>query len=416
MLTSVSLTTASAEISAGIAVVDITPPAGGHSEGYAPKETTDGVHDPITARVLVLKSDQTSIAIVVWDLCVFNSPWLHHQLAELGIDQLLLLNTHTHAGPNLDEAEFPSKTDPVRTTVEHKVFEAIKEAKKNMFPALFAAGEGSIQLGYNRLVRQPEGYSLTHFDNPERIPYGPVDPTVSVLRVTDAQGAVRAVLVNYACHAVVLGPDNRKLSSDYPGVLRKEVESKLGGNAVCFFIQGAAGDINPLILARSANRMEDFSQVETMGKLLAGEALTVLDRMKSMPGKADQLLTASKILIVENRWRPTEAMKVGVTTLLLNSDIGIIAMPGEPFHQFQVDWRRESGVLHPFFFGYSCNSADPWAGYMPDIESAARGGYGASDGTEVAVGMGERLLNQGLTQLYTLQGRLRATPQRNLNQ
>jgi hypothetical protein len=53
---------------------------------------------------------------------------------------------------------------------------------------------------------------------------------------------------------------------------------------------------------------------------------------------------------------------------------------------------------------------------MPDIESAARGGYGAGDSTELAVGMGERLVNEGLAQLYSLQGRLRDKPQRHLNQ
>jgi neutral ceramidase len=347
---------------------------------------------------------------------VASSPWLHSQLAELGIDRLLLLDTHTHSGPDLDQADFPSTENRLRAATEQKIFDGIKEAKKNMFPAFFAAGEGSIQLGYNRLVRQPEGFALTHFDNPERIPYGPVDPTVSVLRVTDAQGAVRAVLVNYACHAVVLGPPNRKLSADYPGAMRKEVETKLGGNAVCFFLQGAAGDINPLMLARSGDPAKDLPVVDTMGKSLATEVLAVLERLKSTPGKAEQFSAASKTLTIENRWHAEKIMHADVNTLLINSDIGIVTMPGEPFHQFQVDWRRKAGVPHAFFLGYCSNSNDPWTGYMPDIESAARGGYGASDSTEVAVGMGERLLNEGLVQLYTLQGRLKAAPQRHLNQ
>jgi len=425
------LSAAPAGISAGLAVVDITPPLGGERMGYEAPPPSDGVQYPITARVLVLESGGTSVAIVVWDLCVTTSPWLHARMPELGIGQLLLLNTHTHSGPNLDQADFPSKDNPLRATTERKVLEAIKEAKQHLFPAFFAAGEGSIQLGYNRLVRQPEGYAITHFENPERIPYGPVDPTVGVLRVTDASGAVKAVLVNYACHAVVLGPPNRKLSADYPGAMRNEVEAKVGGGAVCFFLQGAAGDINPLMLARSGDPAKDHPVVAAMGKSLAGEVLAVLERLKSTPGKGEQLLSASKSITVENRWaasipadqpaRPetpwfNKTLPVSVTTLLLNSDIGIIALPGEPFHQFQVDWRRKSGVPHAFFLGYCVSANDPWAGYMPDIESTARGGYGASDSTYVAVGTGERLLNEGLAQLYTLQGRLRAKPQRHLNE
>jgi hypothetical protein len=419
------------EISAGVAVVDLTPPLGGQTVGYASPAPTDGVNYPITARVLVLQTGGTSVAIVAWDFCVATSPWLHARMPELGIDRLLLLNTHTHAGPNLDQADFPAKDTTLRSATERKVLEAIKEAKAHLFAASFAAGEGSIQLGYNRLVRQPEGYALTHFDNPERIPFGPVDPTVGVLRITDAQGALRAVLVNYACHAVVLGPPNRKLSADYPGAMRKEVETKLGGNAVCFFLQGAAGDINPLMLARSGDPEKDLPVVDAMGKTLAGEVLSVLERMKGTTGKGEQFLAASRTITGENRWETppgaespradspwlNKTVQTTVTTLLINSDIGIVALPGEPFHQFQVDWRRKAGVPHAFFLGYcSANGEDPWAGYMPDIESAARGGYGASDSTYLAVGTGERLLNEGLAQLYRLEGRLRAAPQRHLNQ
>ena len=410
------LSDARAGIVAGVAVTDITPPLGGQIVGYGSPQPTNGINHPITARVLFLESGETSVAIVTWDLCVAGSPWLHEQMAGLGIDRLLLFNTHSHAGPNLDQPDFPSKENPLRATTERKVLDAIKEAKAKTFPALFAAGEGSIQLGYNRLVRQPGGFALTHFDNPERIPYGPVDPTVGVLRITDTDGGVRAVLVNYACHAVVLGPPNRKLSADYPGAMRGEVEAALGGNAVCFFLQGAAGDINPLMLARSGDDAKDLPVVDAMGQTLAREVLSVLEQMKSEAGKAEQFSIATKAFTVDHRWQPEKTLPVSVTTVLLNSDIAMAVLPGEPFHAFQVDWRQKSGVPHAFFFGFSSNPGEPWTGYLPDIESAALGGYGASDSTSAAVGTGERLVNEGLTQLYTLQGRLKPKPQRHLNQ
>jgi neutral ceramidase len=402
------------QVMAGVAVVDITPPVGGHLIGYGSPNPTDGVQFPITARILLLESGATSVAIVVWDLCVHNSPWLHEQMAGLGIDRLLLLNTHTHAGPHIDEPDFPASGTTLRAGIEQKILAAIKEAKQQMFPASFTVGHGSLQLGYNRLVRQPDGFTLTHFDNPERIPYGPVDPTVDVLRITDDGGAVRAVVVNYACHSVVLGFANRKLSADYPGAMRAEVESKLGGNAVCIFVQGAAGEINPLMQARSDDRASDLPVVERMGKALAGEVMSVLNQLGSRAEKGERLALESTMLTVPHRWEPSRTIKAGVTTMLLNSDIGIILFPGEAFQQFGLDWRRKAGVRHPLFFGYCSDSAEPWVGYIPDIESAARGGYGASDGTQVAVGTGERLLNEGLRQLYTMQGRLKSAPQRHL--
>ena len=141
---------------------------------------------------------------------------------------------------------FPPKMNLGGGTVEQRVLGAVKEAQQQLFHARFAAGEGSIVLGYNRLVRQEGGFALTHFENPDLTPFGPVDPTVGVIRVSDDQDVVRAVIVNYACHPVVLGPKNQKISADYPGVMRRLVEERVGSDAMCLFIQGCCGDINPL--------------------------------------------------------------------------------------------------------------------------------------------------------------------------
>ena len=71
-----------------------------------------------------------------------------------------------------------------------------------------------------------------------------------LLRVEDADGRAKALLVHYAAHAVVLGPTSCKYSADYPGVLQSAVERELEGTQV-MFVQGGAGDINPLFQGRS---------------------------------------------------------------------------------------------------------------------------------------------------------------------
>lgn len=53
-----------------------------------------------------------------------------------------------------------------------------------------------------------------------------------------------ATLVNFACHATVMGPLNRLITPDYPGAMKRVVEEALGGR--CFFLQGAAGDQGPV--------------------------------------------------------------------------------------------------------------------------------------------------------------------------
>lgn len=403
-------------IYAGLAKTDITPPIGGDTTGYSSAKPTTGIHDPLYAKVLVLQSEEKTIALVVWDLCVFNSPWLHNQMPDLGIDRLLILNTHTHAGPNLRQDDFPSKEKPWRKTIEHRILNAIREAKSNMFPAFFAADTGGIQLGYNRLVRQPGGYVITHFENPDRIPYGPVDPTVGVIRITDEAGNIRAVMVCYACHPVVLGPKNRQISADYPGVLCREVKQKLGEDVTCLFIQGGAGDINPLILARTGEPEMDFPLVERVGVLLAEETLKTVERMKDREGKSTSLSFKSDSFDADHRFGEDEKITVGTTSVLINNEIGIVTMPGEPFHKYQNDLRHKSDLPYAFLFGYCLDAPYDWPRYLPDIESAARGGYGASDATIAAVGTGERLVNQGLVMLYEMRGRLLDHPQRHIHE
>lgn len=404
---------ARAEIQVGLAQVDITPPPGGLTTGYSSAKPTDGIHDPVTARVLVLRSAEAHVALVVCDLCTFNSEWLHAQTAELGIDRLLLLNTHTHAGPSMKQADFPSVEQPWSRTVEQRVLEAIRTAQASMFTGYFAAVESQIQLGYNRLVQRDDGeYALTYFENPQRIPYGQVDPQVGVIRITDAGGKTRAVLVNYACHPVVLGPRNVKISSDYPGVMRREVEAAVGDEAMCIFFQGGAGDINPLFMARGDDRSGDFQVVEAMGSMLATEVMRALAFIQDKPGVSDSFQALSSESTFAHRFEPGEQLTLGTTTLLINREIGVITLPGEPFHQFQLDIRRLAKIPHMYLFGYCCNAGYPWPSYLPDLASAARGGYGASDTTRAEVGCGESLVNDGLVQLFKLQGRLKDQPVR----
>ena len=390
----------SAEISAGFAQVDITPPLGGQTTGYSNAPVTDGIHDPVIAQIVILKTAEQSIAVAVCDLCIFNSPWLHQEVRALGIDHFLLANTHTHAGPSMRQDDFPSPEKPWRRTVEERILAAVAEAQKNLFPAHFAVSTGELQLGYNRLVRQPEGHAVTHFDNPERIPYGPVDPTVTVMRLTDATDAVRLVLVAYACHPVVLGPRNSKISAGYPGVLRAMIEDGVGNDAKCVSLQGGAGDINPLMIPRSKEPQEDFAFVKTMGTLLGDKVLAILERMKAVKGRSDSLDVRSKIIEVEHRFIAQNSVTLGVSSLLINCEIGIVTMPGEPFHLFQEYLRDRAALPHTLFLGYCSNGGYPWPSYVPDLMSAARGGYGASDTTDAAVGTGERLLNLGVSQLY----------------
>jgi neutral ceramidase len=150
-----------AAIRVGLAKVEITPPVGGTMSGYAGRGASTGVHDALFAKVAYFESGETKVALVSWEVCEFQSPWLRGELEKIGISNLLLCSTHTHAGPNLNEEDFPSKEKPWRRTVEERILGAVKEAKEKTFSAFISAAEGEVTIGYSRLKRERDGTATT---------------------------------------------------------------------------------------------------------------------------------------------------------------------------------------------------------------------------------------------------------------
>ncbi len=75
-------------------------------------------------------------------------------------------------------------------------------------------------------------------------PNGPVDPSVPVLRATDASGKVRAVLFGYACHCTTLGGEFNKICGDWAGFACEQIEAQSPG-AIALAIIGCGADANP---------------------------------------------------------------------------------------------------------------------------------------------------------------------------
>ena len=47
-----------------------------------------------------------------------------------------------------------------------------------------------------------------------------------------------------------------------------------------------------------------------------------------------------------------------------------------------------------------------WTGYIPTIEAATQGGYGAGYNTTIEVGAGETMVDRGVIDLFKLKGML----------
>lgn len=403
-------TTAWAELRAGVARVDITPSGSMPMYGYANRKCgpSNGVHDPLFAKALVLESGGSRMAIVTMDLGSMVSDRVRQEAASrFGIPVVLLAASHTHSAPAfLPYGSAPVTSDAARAylaEVEDRILGAIEQASRSMAPATLSVARGSLQLGYNRLLPRDDGRTRALFDNLERIPYGPVDPEFVLLRVDGADGAPRALLVHYAAHAVVLGPTNCKISADYPGVLQSTVEAAVPGMQV-MFVQGGAGDINPLFMARSGDEARDFGVVQAMGTALAEEIVRANRRASVVPVGAGGITARSETVTVKDRWDPAQTIDIGITTVLIDRTVAIAAFPGEVMHRIQSEWKARAEVPVPLFYGYTHSAGGPWAGYIPDLRTAAHGGYGADASTRVEVGTGERLLERHLINLYGMLG------------
>ena len=401
------------ELSAGVARIEITPPVGFPMGGYAARKgPSTGVHDPLYATALVLKADGVTVAIVSCDLRSFPSERVLALARERRLaDHVLIAVTHNHSGPlTWEDQSWPSREKSWFAETENKIVQAIADAARQMFPARIAAGFGEIYLGHNRRKVEPNGSVTMFWRNAEKLPTSPVDPTVGVIRVDDATGTPRAIIVNYACHAVILGPDNRMISADYPGYLARRVERELNG-ALCLFTQSGAGDINPYLDKQPVDQ-NGFGEAEKMGNALAEEAIKVAKRLKPQTNDQAAIRAAAEVITFSDRWNLTGSVRAGLTTLVINNDIAVAALPGEPFVDLQIALRDKSEVRNTFLFGYTFSAGGEWIGYIPTIKAAAEGGYGAGYNTRLEVGAGEALIDRAIVQMFTLLGRLKDAPGR----
>lgn len=435
LLTLVSCLQANAaDMKAGVAKVDITPPLGVKMWGYFDRLTgAEGTLDPLYARILVLEAGGKRLAYVDLDLGRTFGPASLDRMREAakknsGINYVMLQATHTHAGPVIMD-QYPSGTPSWETAALGKIDQAIHDAQQHAVPVRIGVGYGEATIGYNRRRANPDGSVTMLWQNPAKTPTSPVDPVIAVLRIDQMDGQPLAVLVNYATHPVTFGPDNMQYSADFPGVMCRVVEQAFDGKPLAFFVQGAPGDINvydaTTTVANDAVGRRDWAG-ETLGKAAADAAKEI----QTQPDPDSSLDFAEASLPFNLRWDPAkfrqevvrqispkafelfappiqEMMHLPVATVLIDRKIAIMGMPGEPFLEFQTSWRERCPVHACFFFGYT----NGYYGYFPTIRAATEGGYGATSATTwVEVGAGEQMEDRALIDLYKMLGRLQDAP------
>ena len=409
---------------AGTAKVDITPPEVSAVDLLGKPLR---IYDPLFARVLILQHEDVSVALVTVDLIVFASQKVIVQAkAKWGVDHVILSATHTHAGmapqgliikpptaPDwtrsgkapAESVDWPAlSADPWYAATEDKIVAAIGQATQNLFPARVISGKGHFESAYmahnRRLVR--DGQVTALWENPERRPTQPIDPTVGVIRVEDATGKPRAFAVHYACHPVALMGAG-VLSRDFPGAMVDYVEEQLGDDCLALFLQGAQGDLNPYDLhrLRGENRYNIARQSGiSLGKgaLKIAAKLVADGAVQQSPGTAG-IRVHESLLTLPNR-HGNKSTDVGVLTVLINGDLALVAIPGEPFIQHQLDLTAKSPVANSFILGLAYHGqGTPFVVYIPTAQAVKEGGYGASECSFLAADAGEKMIQEALTQI-----------------
>lgn len=415
-------------LKAGVAKADITPPVGVPQEGFSARtDVSQGVHDPLFAKALVLDDGATRMALVACDLiglsrdAVARVRGLVEQRTGIAADHVVVACSHTHSGPALEDPGYlaerlvagivPAWTE----TLPHLIAGAVQMADAARSPARVGVGQGTSDIGVNRRQRNEQGVTIGQ--NPE----GPIDRALTVLRVDHADGRPLAWLMNCACHAVVLGPENLLISADYPGYATAILERARGDRLTALFANGTAGNVNPRLRGT-------FEIARALGTALAGEAMKVAERteltadpllgvirkevllplkpqppletlLRSLRAKQELVRPAERdgdlpedmsgprgelvhlshqvhaARALESRERPQDLAALRMRTEIQGFAVGdaaFVALPGEVFVEIGLAVKARSPFETTAVIGYA---NDYLVGYVPTAAAYDEGGY-----------------------------------------
>jgi neutral ceramidase len=268
-----------ADFQAGVARIKITPSSNFWMSGYAARShPSDGIIQDLWAKALALRDAEGRQAVLVTTDLIGLPRHLSDDVAarvkrefQVERDQLLLNSSHTHCGPavgrNLSvmfdfNAADQRQVDDYSAALTEKLVAVVGAALKDLAPAEAAYGRGTVGFAMNRREPTLQGVRIGVNTN------GPVDHTVPVLKVTGADGKLRAVLFGYGCHNTTLGGDFYQINGDYAGQAQAELEQAHPG-ATALFLMLCGGDQNP-------NPRGTLTLAQQHGRALAAEVNRVL--------------------------------------------------------------------------------------------------------------------------------------------
>ena len=435
---------------AGFARIDVTPMLGIDLEGYYVKRTAKGILDKLEINALAI-SDGTEKAILIsTDQCMLETDVaevFRQKISEAtGIKEsaIYIHATHTHTAPLLKASSDHKMERDYFTQMCYKMTDAAVLAIQDMKPARMGWGIGTApHIAFVRRFRMKDGSISTNpgVDNPDIVePVGDVDERVSVLRFDRSEGKT-ILLIHFANHPDVVGGE--KISADWPGLLRKDVETILP-ETECIFFNGAQGDVNHVNVHPKGGDFNDmfldfdgvsrgYGHARYMARVVTGAVLQVYDKVQYT--QEVKVHTAQRdILVPSNMPTPEEAAEAKkieklhregkdaelpyqgmmLTTVVAEAErmvklehgpaefqmklsalsignIALIGIPGEPFMEIgrQLKKAPEWKLVLP-----TCIT-NGYEGYFPMRNAYEEGGYEARS-SRFKTGVAELIVEEGL--------------------
>ena len=443
-----------AELRAGVAVIDITPPIGYRMSGYFYERLSTAVMNPLHAKAIVLRQQDQSAAVVFCDLIGLSREVTSRARKEAsektGIppENILIAATHSHTGPLYfgalrkhfhDVAVAKYGSDPCEKVdyagvLAGKIAQVIAQADAGTEPVRLQAAVARQQgLSFNRRFHMKDG--TVRFNpgvlNPDIVrAAGPIDPGVGMVffRGIDGDNAI-AAMVNFALHLDTVG--GTEYAADYPYYVEQSLRQSFGEDFVLLFGTGTCGDINHIDVTKKDRLKTDYigrTLAETVRAKVAdprfrgdtAPMLAVRREIVNAPlqhyspekiawarenikkvGTSElsflEQVEAYKILAIEMRGGQTIPLEVQV--FRLSPEVAVVGLPGEVFVDLGLAIKHAS----PFPVTLVIELCQDAPGYIPTKKAFAEGSYETVN-SRIAPGGGEmmaeaavRLLKQTLT-------------------
>jgi hypothetical protein len=314
-------------VTAGAARMLLTPPVPVVRAGYGvPRAVAETERDPLEVRALVLRAGGKAIALVLVDLVVIPEELardLEAQLADLHLDGVVLVATHTHSSVGGFDRRLLAQVvgtgryrADVAASLRDRSADAVRRAAEQAVPVHAWTGE-------TRLAGWAQNRST---------PGAPIDDALTVMELRSEGGARLASIAVVAAHPTLFPRQAPHLSADYPG----EAMRRLGaGRGPALLLQGAEGDASPPAAGVDAIATAGAFVAERVNGTLATarqaeDRLGYADVEIGLPPAEPQGIRsfflrrpASNVLA----WVAPKAARITVVTI---GDMMLLGLPGEP--------------------------------------------------------------------------------------